>query len=324
MTTKKNNTSGTIPEKTDLVDLCDKIVEFEFPWEDVSALIEDRTYALCVGDSYDIAITQLKRLTVFFESMKDKNEENCRDLADIYILIGEVEQYVGKFAESIEWFRNAAIVFDRSALPYHNLATSYYELGDMPAAIKSLVQEIELEPGNYYSRIRLADLYEQQGEIDKEEQCLNDLLVRDPHNIQALHKLIVHYEKHQPKVGVQLLRKRLVAVKKNFSELEMVIRVYHLLCEKLQGEALEFVNAQLVANPAMTILYLLRAFIFGELHQFSRKRKELAEFKQHCLGKKEFMQSKLDEFEHVFGNKAVARLGRILVLSNPFVLQTDC
>ena len=315
MTTKKNNTSGALSEKSTLVDMCNKIVSLEMPFEDASSLIEDRTYALCVGDSCDLAIAQLERLTAFFEGMKDKNEENCRDLADIYILIGEVEQYIGKFSESIGWFRKAAIAFDRSALPYHNLATSYCELGDMHNAIKSLIQEIELEPGNYYSRLRLADLYEQQGDVDKEDKCLNELLERDPHNIQALHKLIVQYEKHRPQVGVQLLRKRLVAVIKNFSEMEIVIRVYHLLCEKQQGESLEFVNAQIVANPAMTILYLLRAFIFGELHQFSRKRTELAEFKQHCLGKKEFMQSKLDEFEHVFGKKAVVRLGKILIVS---------
>ena len=47
------------------------------------------------------------------------------------------------------------------------------------------------------------------------------------------------------------------------------------------------------------------------------KRRELALFKSHCYGKAEYMQSKLDEFEHVFGKKAVGNLGKILMVTNP-------
>jgi hypothetical protein len=66
----------------------------------------------------------------------------------------------------------------------------------------------------------------------------------------------------------------------------------------------------------MTILYLLKAYVLGQIHQFSKKRRLLSEFKQHCQGKAEYMKNKLDEFEHIFGKKAVSRLGKILVLTN--------
>ena len=82
---------------------------------------------------------------------RDKNDENSRDLADVYILIGEICQYVNKFRESVEWFKKAAVVADRYAVPFHNLPAAYMELGDRESAVRSLEQEIFLEPGNYFS-----------------------------------------------------------------------------------------------------------------------------------------------------------------------------
>jgi tetratricopeptide (TPR) repeat protein len=316
----KRKTKQVNHDELTLSQLCELVKTMAVPFEDISEFIENRTYALCVDGACESATGELVKVTEFFEAMQNKNEENCRDLADIYILIGEVDQYVGRFKDSINWFKKASVVFDRYATPYHNLAISYIELGDIKNAIKSLVQETEIEPGNYFSRLKLADLYEQQGENKKVEDCLESLLSRNPENIQALHKLITHYEKNEPHVDVQLLRKRLVAIRKNFNEIEIVIRTYHLCVEKVPADALDFVNARISDNPAMTMLYLLKAFVLGELHQYSKKRKELIEFKQHCHGKKEFMMNKLEEFEHVFGKKAVTRLGKILIVTNPNII----
>ncbi|HUI91872.1 MAG TPA: hypothetical protein VLX68_06440 [Chitinivibrionales bacterium] len=314
---KQPRVDKTDYEALQLPDLCKLVMDLSVPFEDLAEYVEDRTYALCAGGKCSDAVGELNRVASFFEAMEAKNEENCRDLADIYILIGEVNQYVGCFQESIEWFKKAAVVFDRYAVPYHNLASSYIELGDYKNAVRSLEQEILLEPGNYFSSLKLADLYEQQGEFKKEEECLENVLARNPENIQALHKLITHYERQQPHIDVKLLRKRLIAIGKVFSELEMVIRVYHLCMLQSFSEALEFLNTKIKDNPGMTILHLLKAFALGELRQYSKKRRELVEFKQHCHGKIEYMKSKLDEFEHIFGKKAVTRLGRILVVTNP-------
>jgi tetratricopeptide (TPR) repeat protein len=304
-------------EELTLSQLCDYVISLTFAYEDLSEFIENRTYALCVKGKCDSAMKCLKAVAEFFETLENKSDENCRDLADVYILIGEVNQYVNNYRESIDWFRKASVVFDRYAVPYHNLATSFMALGDVPSAVKSLEQEISLEPGNYFSRLRLADLYEQQGESEKEEECLKQLLTRNPENIQALHKLITHYEEQQPRVDIELLRKRLIGIRKNFNEIEMVIKTYHLCQDGLFGDALNFLDARTAENPAMTVLHLIKAFVFGEMHQFARKRKELTEFKQQCHGKMEYMKNKLEEFEHIFGKKAVTRLGKILAVSNP-------
>lgn len=314
---KKEGVSRISHEGLLLSDLCKLVMDLAVPFEDVAEFIENRTYALCIDGKCKDAVGELGRVASFFESMQNKNEENCRDLADIYILIGEVNQYVGCFQESIGWFKKAAVVFDRYAVPYHNLATSYVELGDSKNAIKSLEQELSLEPGNYFSCLKLADLYEQLGDYKKEEECLENLLVRNPENIQALHKLIAHYEARLPHIDVELLRKRLLAIDKKLSEIEIVIRAHHLCRQRAFAKALDFLKEMTDENPAMPMLYLLKAHVLGQMHQFSKKRLELVEFKRMCHGKPEYIRNRLDEFEHVFGKKAVTRLGRILVVTNP-------
>jgi len=318
--TKNSKKSSDPLEDLTLPDLCSSLMSLSIPFEDACEFLENRTYALCVDGKCEAAVKHLAQVAQFFETMENKNEENCRDLADIYILIGEVHQYVGSFEESIDWFRKAAVVCDRYATPFHNLATSYQHLGDIKNAVRSLEQEIGLEPGNYFSRLRLADLYEQQGEFKKEVECLENLLSRNPDNIQALHKLITHYEQHEPGVDIHFLRHRLVAIDKKFNEIEMVIRVYHLCTDGQLEKTLRFLDDKLSENPAITMLHLLKAHVLGQLHQFARKRLELSEFKRNCHGKAEFMKNKLEEFEHVFGKKAVTRLGKILVVTNANVV----
>jgi tetratricopeptide (TPR) repeat protein len=313
--TKKKKTEFT-PEVCSLPELCALVIDYIVPFEDVAEFIEDKTYASCIAGAFPDAFAQLTRLSSFFEKMPDKNEENCRDLADIYILIGEMHQYVNKFQESLAWFQKAAVVFDRSAIPYHDLATSYIELGDAGNAIRSLEQETLLEPGNYFSVFRLIDLYEKEGHYEKIEECLKEILERDPANIKALHKLVTFYEEKHPDVDVELMRRRLLAVDKDFNEIETVIRTYHLCRAGRFSDAMEFVSAMVRHSPTVTMFHLLKAYIFGEMHQFSKKRLELAEFRKHCYGKSKFMENKLEEFEHVFGKKAFAHLEKALTISH--------
>jgi Tfp pilus assembly protein PilF len=312
---KKTKTEGRELEACSLSELCFLISSYEVPFEDVADFVENKTYAFCTNGHYDLAVAELTKLARFFEEMPDKNDENCRDLADVYILIGEICQYVNKFKESIEWFNKAAIVADRYAVPYHNLATAYIELGDSASAIRSLEQEISLEPGNYFSALRLADLYEQQGLNEKAEVCLEKILERNPENIKALHKLITHYEEKHPEAGVELLRRRLLGITKEFNEMEIVIRTFHLCRESRFAEALEFLAGQFKKSPAMSMLHLLKAHVLGETHQFALKRRECIEFKKNCFGKMKFIENKLEEFEHIFGDKAVGRLEKILMIS---------
>jgi len=303
------------PEACTLTQLCALIREYTVPFEDVAEYLEDKIYCSCSRGDCSPAIATLTELAEFFEQMADKNEENCRDLADIYILIGEVYQYVHQFSESIAWFKKAAIVFDRYATPFHNLATSYAELGEIDNAIKSLEQEIALEPGNYFSMLRLVDFYESQGHLDKAEDGLKKILERNPDNIKALHKLIVYYEKEHPELDVELMRRRLLAIDRDFNEIEIVIRIYHICKENKFAEAIDSLTKRLAADSHESMTQLLLAHVYGELRQFSKKRKALAEFKKNCFGKLKFMENKIEEFGHIFGEKAAASTLKILMIA---------
>jgi tetratricopeptide (TPR) repeat protein len=309
---KKNEIN---PESCSLSELCALVADYIVPYEDIAEYIENKTYASCMNGGFSETFAELSQLAAFFEKMPEKNEENCRDLADVYILIGEMHQYVDKFQESIPWFNKAAIVFDRSAQPYHDLATSYIELKDSANAIRSLEQETALEPGNYFSIFRLVDLYEQQGQFGKVEESLERILERDPDNLRTLHRLIVYYEEKHPDVEVTLMRRRLLAIEKDFNEIEMLIRTYHLCRENRISDAFDFTNTMIGKSPAVSMFHLLKAYLFGEMHQFSRKRIELVEFKKLCFGKMKFMENKLEEFEHIFGKKATAHLEKTLMIS---------
>jgi tetratricopeptide (TPR) repeat protein len=300
-------------ENCSLPELCGFVKEYEVPFEDVADFIEDRIYAECSDENCIESIKELLGLSSFFENMFDKNEENCRDLADVYIMTGELYQYIHKFQESIAWFRKAAIVSERYALPYHSLAIAYRETGDRANAIKCLEQEIKLEPGNYFSVLVLVDLYEQSGDFDKAEDCLRMILERNPDNMRALHKLISYYETRHPELDVEFMRRRLLAVNRNFNELEIAIRTYHLCMEKRYADALSFLSEH---NQHASMQNLLKAHVYGELKQFSKKKKELTEFRVNCLGKVKFMENKIDEFDQIFGKKAVASIEKILMISH--------
>ena len=115
-----------------------------------------------VDGKCDEVIEQLTRLCTFFENMEEKNEEVVRDLSDVYLLTGEFCQVGERFSDSVEWFKKAIVVDDNYDVPYHSLSSSYLNLGETSLAIKSLEQEIQVAPGNYYSYLLLADLYEKQ------------------------------------------------------------------------------------------------------------------------------------------------------------------
>ncbi|MBD3316107.1 MAG: hypothetical protein GF344_09990, partial [Chitinivibrionales bacterium] len=76
------------PSECTLAELCNLIVTYTCPYEDVAEYLEDRAFTLAVRGRINDAVRGLTHITDFFERMVGKNEEICRDLADIYELIG--------------------------------------------------------------------------------------------------------------------------------------------------------------------------------------------------------------------------------------------
>ena len=302
---------------TSLEELCGRVLAFAAAYDDVAEQIEDLAYFEYGQGGLSHAVGQLERLARFFEELTNKNEEVSRDLAQVYLLIGQIYQYAGMFEESIDWIRRSIAVDDMYSVPYHSLALSFQSLGDESIAIKSLEQEITVAPGNYYTYLLLADLYEKNGRFDMFESVLRRLLERDPGNIQGLHKLIRFCERDPDHPDVELLRRSLLSRTEGLSRIEAVICAYHLQSSGLAGEALEFLSWWSRNAPDVSIIHLANAHIYGLMHQYSKKRDELSMFKRKNHGREDVMEIKMEEFASVFGEEAAERLRQRLRVVYP-------
>lgn len=295
--------------------LCNLVISCEQPYEDVAELIEDKAYELCEKGKLDDVLDQLRNVSDFFEQMSNKSDEQCRDLAEVYLLTGQIFQYAEKYSDSILWFKQASVVDDRYPAAFHNMALSYTQMNEYDAAIKSLEQEIILSPGNYYSYLLLADLYEGEGRPDDVEECLKDLLTRDPDNIQGLHRLIRHYANHNSEIETSLLERRLMNIKKEFNRIEAMIRSYYLCRDNRYDEVVQFLDNWHGGSNNVTITLLVKAYVLGELRLYRKRRQIISEFRMANQGREDIMKSKLKEFRTIFGKKATERLRKILFFS---------
>lgn len=285
------------------------------PFEDVAEEIEDNVYELCENGSIDIAVKELMKISLFFESLDSKNDEHCRDLADVYLLIGQLHQYSELFAESIQWFNKAAIVDDRYAAPYHNMALSYKQIHQTEDVIKCFKQELLLAPGNYYTYLLLAEEYELEHQPADVERCLKDLLERNPDSIQGLHSLIKHYERSNPDINTTLLIRRLTGVNKKLSSIEIVLKSYYLCRERRFHDVVRNLNQWGDQNGMTAITCLVKAYVYNETHQYKKSRDTIEVFRELNHGRTDIMNSKMNEFKSLFGEAAADILSKILLLS---------
>ncbi len=284
----------------------------KIPWEDVAEQIEDLSYTVCENSNIDLAIELLTRITFFFETLENKSEEHSRDLADLYLLIGQLYQFKAMYEESITWFRKAVVVDDQYTVSYHNIALSYIKLGEIEGAIRSLVQEVIFSPGNYYSYLILADLYESSQRFDEAELCLKQLLERDPDNIQGLHRLIRYYKVSNPQADLHLLVRRLLNVKKQFTTVELLIRVFYLCSMGKFGEAHSFLRTWEMSSPREPALHLANAYIFEKTGNIPQMNQEIGQFKNLFLKRGiETMRLKIKEFQLITG-ESLAGLEKVL------------
>ncbi len=307
MAKKKKN-----PEDCGLAELCNFVVTMKYAYEDVSEYIEERAYEMVQSDELQKAVDQIRHIALAFEAMEYKNDENCRDLADVYILLGELYQCAGKYNESLSWFEKAILVDDRYDVPYHRMAGSYRALNQPAKAIRCIKQEIRIQPGNYFSYLLLADLYREIGDYEGFESILEELLERDQGNVSALHRLITHYEETNPKVDVEFLRRRLITTDTPLEKQDLLIWVYHMSRKERYGEALRELETQVNEGWNDGIQHLMSAHLLFESDDADRARAALADFVALCGERKDTVRRKLEQFEHVFGTESAARIRRFL------------
>jgi tetratricopeptide (TPR) repeat protein len=291
-----------------LEDICTNVINSKVPYEDVAEVIEDKSYEQCEKGNISSAIKQLKRIALFYETLENKSDENSRDLADVYLLIGQMLQFSSKFDESISWFLRSIVVDDQYSVPYHNLAISYEKSGMVDSAIRCLTQEILLSPGNYYSYLILADLHLCKKSYDEFVICLQQLLERDQDNIQALFRLIKYYEKKDVTSDITLLYRRVIGINKAFNCTEWLIKVFVLCKLNKFSEALNVVDRWQNSDLKTSMTHLTRTHIYGVQKQFTLRNKEVSLFFKKNDEKIEKTANKLNEFSSVFGRNYTLRI----------------
>jgi tetratricopeptide (TPR) repeat protein len=306
-TSVKNDYSGSTLEN-----ICTSIINCKIPYEDVAEIIEDKSYEQCEKGNISGAINQLKRIALFYETLENKNDENSRDLADIYLLVGQMLQFASKYDESISWFSRSIVVDDQYSVPYHNLAISYEKSGMVDSAIRCLTQEILLSPGNYYSYLLLADLYLCKKSYDEFVKCLQQLLERDQDNIQALFRLVKYYEKKDATSDISLLYRRILGVNKSLNCTEWLIKIFVLCKSNKYALALKTIDEWQNSDSKTTITHLARAHLYGAQKQFILRKNEVSLFLTKNNEKIDKIVNKLDEFSSVFGRKYMLRISKTL------------
>jgi len=303
---------GTETQAPSLGDLCDAVLSMRAAYGDVAEQIEDAAYFEYEQGGLEHAAGLLAGLARFLEGLRNKNEETSRDLAQVYLLIGQMHLYAGNFEESIAWINNSIVVDDMYPVAYHSLAQAFQSIGDESMSIKSLEQEIRVAPGNYYTYLLLADLYEKSGDFTRFEDVLRRLLERAPDNIQGLHKLIRHCERGAGGADADLLRRRLLDNSSDLSRIEAVIRAYHLAQTGREREAVEFLETWGGEAPDVSINHLANAHIYGRMRLHSKKRRELSLFRTKNHAREDVMEIKINEFASVFGEEAAEKIRRSL------------
>jgi tetratricopeptide (TPR) repeat protein len=292
--------------------LCDDVLSLRTAYDDVAEQLEDAAYFEYECGGLDHALSRLKELAGFFEGLRNKSEEVSRDLSQVYLLIGQICQYAGMFEESIAWLNKSIVVDDMYPVSYHSLALAFRSIGDESMSIKSLEQEIRVAPGNYYTYLLLADLYEGNGDFARFEDVLRRLLERAPDNIQGLHKLIRRCERGSAAADVDLLRRRLLGSEAGLCRIEAVIRAYHLAQSGREREAAEFLDAWGAGAPDVSITHLAKAHIYGHIGLHSKKRREMSLFRMKNRAREDVMEIKIGEFASVFGEEAAEKMRQSL------------
>ncbi len=283
-----------------LSELCTKVLACDIDFDSVRDKIETLSHQECEESGIDGTLQSLNALALSYESMIEKNEEVIRDLAEIYILIGDLHQEHGSIEDSVAWYQKAIVVDDGCCAAYQGLATSLVKLGEIHRAIRCLEQEIQLAPGNLSSYLVLSDLYDSVGESIKMEQMLEELLRHNPQSVQALHRLIRHHSENNPEVNVSFLRRRLTSIVPATGAVELGIWAHHMCMELRSSEALKAVIKRHKEHPD-PFLSLLVAHLLWVAGKHDEMMNELRVFCERNSPGGNAARRAFREFTQIFG-----------------------
>lgn len=112
------------------------------------------------------------------------SDEELRVLLEIGFLHREMSQ----FDEAAEIFRGVAELIPSSEVPFVGLGTVEFQQRNFSAARESYERALEIKPQSLYARVHRAELWLFEGERERAEEELNDVIATDvesPHSRTA-------------------------------------------------------------------------------------------------------------------------------------------
>jgi tetratricopeptide (TPR) repeat protein len=98
----------------------------------------------------------------------------------VILEIGYVLREMSHFTEAAEIFRGAAELIPDSDVPFVGLGTVEFQQRNFDAAHEAYQRALEIKPSSLYARVHQAEAWLFEGERQRAEEELNEIITADP------------------------------------------------------------------------------------------------------------------------------------------------
>jgi tetratricopeptide (TPR) repeat protein len=194
----------------------------------------------------------------------------------VYSLLGGMYLDAGNLDQAKRVFTQMLDHIPDSQAGHFFLGKIYAEQGQLQSAEKEFLRTLELRPELLEPRFELLELYKKEDKEDKVIQICQDILERDPDNVQAAMELGSYYHSHGEAAAAEEIFKKLGQRSK--TEFEVIIKVIQLYIDRNKyDEGLVVILGMLQAVPDSSELHHIAGIAFYGKKDY---QSALAHFKQ--------------------------------------------
>jgi len=190
-----------------------------------------------------------------------------------YYLRGRAFYQMKRYEEAVKQFRRASTLIEENAEPEYFLALALLKTGQADEARQHLLAALEKEPRLTAARVRLAELFEADGNLDEALDCLHKGLEETPDDGALLRATADMALRHNLETDAEAALERLSRLRPN--DPEPVVRLADLYIERGEPErALALARRALSGTPRAATLQALAAraeILLGRLDAAERR-----------------------------------------------------
>ncbi|MBN1212173.1 MAG: tetratricopeptide repeat protein [candidate division Zixibacteria bacterium] len=262
------------------------------------ALLRDRSYIDGAMKYIDRAGTRDRYYIRSLEASAERNwtaaiEElkalikRYPDEKDAYYRLGLFYYSLDSTEQAIEYLNRAVNIDPLNKLAYNHLAYSYNQLGDYNQAIWAINQYIAIAPGEANPYDTRGDIYRLNGRIDEAIASYGQAIAINPKFVHSLSYLGVSYLFKDETDSAFVAFRKLLTVADNAIDRAnaRIYQAYIPLVEGRLNKAMEVTDDIITADRIDQVStgpllskYLLKAFIYYEMKNYSQAEAEMEKF----------------------------------------------